>query len=214
MTDPIWFFILFWLPSYFSDRYHLNLQHLGLPLMVVYCSTSVGSVGGGWLSSFMVKHGWKVANARRTTMLIMALLVVPLAFSAKVDAMWLMIMLLSLAAAAHQGWSANIYSLPADHFPKEMIASVQGIGGMAGSIGGMLFPLGIGILLDHYRHLNSITTGYYILFTICGSAYLTAWCIMQFLIPKPPVTQTEFKSEKSNAPPKTGGRPTMRRVTI
>ncbi|KXV56803.1 hypothetical protein AD948_15965 [Acetobacter senegalensis] len=214
MTDPIWFFILFWLPSYFSDRYHLNLQHLGLPLMVVYCSTSVGSVGGGWLSSFMVKHGWNVANARRTTMLIMALLVVPLAFSAKVDAMWLMIVLLSLAAAAHQGWSANIYSLPADHFPKEMIASVQGIGGMAGSIGGMLFPLGIGILLDHYRHLNSITTGYYILFTVCGSAYLTAWCIMQFLIPKPPVAQTEFKSEKSNASPKTGVRPTMRRVTI
>lgn len=162
----------------------------------------------------MVGRGWKVANARQTTMLIMALLVVPLAFSAHVEAMWLMIILLSLAAAAHQGWSANIYSLPADHFPKEMIASVQGIGGMAGSIGGMLFPLGIGILLDHYRHLNSISIGYYILFTICGSAYLTAWCIMQLLIPKSPVTPNDVMSKSITLPPDARNGNIMQRATV
>ncbi|NHN84125.1 MFS transporter [Acetobacter musti] len=182
MTDPIWFFILFWLPSYFADRYHLDLQHLGFPLMVVYCSTSIGSVGGGWASSFLIGHGWKVASARRLTMLIMALLVVPLSVSAQVNSMWLMVALLSVAAGAHQGWSANIYSIPADYFPKEMIASVQGIGGMAGSIGGILFPVGIGIVLDHYRHINSITTGYYLLFIVCSSAYVLAWCVIQLLL--------------------------------
>ncbi|MBB2171131.1 MFS transporter [Gluconacetobacter asukensis] len=181
MTDPIWFFILFWLPSYFSDRYHLNLQHLGLPLMVVYCATSVGSVGGGWLSSFLIGRGWRVMAARRLTMLIMAAMVVPLAFSAQIHGMWMMVGLLSLAAAAHQGWSANIYSIPADHFPREMIASVQGIGGLAGSIGGMIFPFGVGLLLDHYRHLNDINMGYSILFAVCGSAYILAWLIIQIL---------------------------------
>ncbi|GBQ31113.1 MFS transporter [Gluconacetobacter azotocaptans] len=207
MTDPIWFFILFWLPSYFSDRYHLNLQHLGLPLMAVYLSTSVGSVGGGWLSSFLVSKGWKVAHARRAVMLLMAALVVPLAFSAHVDAMWLMIALLSLAAAAHQGWSVNIYSLPADHFPKEIIASVQGIGGMAGSIGGMLFPLGVGVLLDHYRHLDRITAGYNILFVVCGSAYLTAWCIIQILTRDPPVAKTVSAGTGKNSFQKRGQEP-------
>lgn len=188
MTDPIWFFILFWLPSYFSDRYHLNLQHLGLPLMVVYCATSVGSVGGGWLSSFLIGRGWAVASARRLTMLVMALLVTPLAFSAQVEGMWIMVALLSVAAAAHQGWSANIYSIPADNFPREMIASVQGVGGLAGSVGGMIFPFGVGVLLDHYRHANNINTGYYILFIVCSSAYVLAWCIIQFLLRKPPAS--------------------------
>ncbi|MFT9018794.1 MFS transporter [Acetobacter malorum] len=181
MTDPIWFFILFWLPSYFSDRYHLDLQHLGFPLMAVYCSTSVGSVGGGWISSFLIGRGWKVANARRFTMLMMALLVIPLCFSAQVGTMWGMVGLLSVAAAAHQGWSANIYSMPADYFSKSMIASVQGIGGMAGSIGGMLFPVFIGIILDHYRSVNNINTGYYVLFIVCGSAYMLAWLLIQVL---------------------------------
>ncbi|MFT8778069.1 MAG: MFS transporter [Gluconacetobacter liquefaciens] len=181
MTDPIWFFILFWLPSYFSDRYHLNLKHLGLPLMAVYCATSVGSVGGGWLSSFLIGRGWSVMAARRITMLIMAVMVVPLAFSAQIHGMWMMVGLLSLAAAAHQGWSANIYSIPADHFPKEMIASVQGIGGLAGSIGGMIFPLGVGVLLDHYRQAGHIDMGYAILFAVCGSAYILAWIVIQIL---------------------------------
>ncbi|WP_395494841.1 MFS transporter [Acetobacter sp. KSO5] len=184
MTDPIWFFILFWLPSYFSDRYHLDLQHLGFPLMAVYCSTSVGSVGGGWISSFLIGRGWKVATARRFTMLMMALLVIPLCFSAQVGSMWGMIALLSVAAAAHQGWSANIYSMPADYFSKSMIASVQGIGGMAGSIGGMFFPVFIGIILDYYRSINSINTGYYVLFAVCGSAYMLSWLFIQLLTRK------------------------------
>lgn len=181
ITDPIWFFILFWLPSYFSDRYHLDLQHIGFPLMAVYCSTSVGSVGGGWISSYLIGKGWKTGAARSFTMLIMALLVVPLCFSAQVDTMWAMVALLSLAAAAHQGWSANIYSMPADYFPKSMIASVQGIGGMVGSVGGMLFPVFVGVVLDHYKAIHSINTGYYILFIVCGSAYVIAWLIIQML---------------------------------
>lgn len=190
MTDPIWFFILFWLPSYFSDRYHLDLQHLGFPLMAVYCSTSIGSVSGGWISSFLIGRGWQVATARRVTMLMMAILVIPLCFSAQIGTMWGMVALLSVAAAAHQGWSANIYSMPADYFPKGMIASVQGIGGMAGSIGGMLFPLFIGVILDYYRSINNINTGYYVLFAVCGSAYMLAWLLIQVLIMKKTVSNS------------------------
>lgn len=183
LTDPIWWFMLFWLPSYFSSRYHLDLKNLGLPLIVVYVATSVGSVSGGWVSSFLISRGWNVNRARQTAMLGIAFLVVPIAFSPWIDNMWAMVGLLSLAAAAHQGWSANLFTTASDMFPKKLVGSVVGIGGMAGAIGGTLFPLFVGALLDHFKALGSINSGYNILFIVCGSAYLIAWIAMRLIRP-------------------------------
>lgn len=181
LTDPIWWFMLFWLPSYFSSRFALDLKHLGLPLMIVYCATSIGSIGGGWLSSRMIGAGWSVHKARTRAMLIMALLALPIGFSSYVDNMWVMVGLLSLAAAAHQGWSANLFTTVADNFPRSQVASVMGIGGTAGSIGGMIFPFIVGIVLEHYKAMDNLTLGYNLIFILCASAYLSTWIIMQLL---------------------------------
>jgi ACS family hexuronate transporter-like MFS transporter len=178
LTDPIWWFMLFWLPSYFSSRYHLDLKNLGIPLVVVYVATSIGSISGGWLSSQLISRGWTVQRARQSVMLGLAFLVVPLAFSPWIDNMWAMVGLLSLAAAAHQGWSANLFTTASDMFPKTVVGSVVGIGGMAGAIGGTLFPLFVGVLLDHFKALGTINSGYNILFIVCGSTYLVAWVAM------------------------------------
>ncbi|MDT4804156.1 Hexuronate transporter [compost metagenome] len=179
ITDPIWWFMLFWLPSYFSDRFQLDLKHLGLPLMIVYLATSAGSISGGWISSKLIARGWQARQARQSTMLAMALLVLPIAFSAYIDSMWLMVGLLSLAAAAHQGWSANLFTTVTDNFPRTSVGSVMGIGGMAGSLGGMLFPLAVGMILDHYKALDLLSAGYNLLFVGCGCAYLAAWLLMR-----------------------------------
>ena len=181
MTDPIWYFMLFWLPSYFADRFKLDLSHIGLPLMIVYISTSVGSIGGGWVSSALIGRGWTVQRARQSAMLLMALMVLPLILTSRSENVWVSVVLLSLAAAAHQGWSANLFTTVADNFPKAQSASVTGIGGMAGSVGGMLFPLGIGIVLDHYKALGHVDIGYNLLFAGCSCAYLACWVIMQLL---------------------------------
>jgi len=181
LTDPIWWFMLFWLPSYFSSRYHLDLKNLGLPLVVVYVATSIGSISGGWLSSSLIARGWDVTRARQITMLGLAFLVVPIAFSPWIDNMWAMVGLLSLAAAAHQGWSANLFTTASDMFPKRLVGSIVGMGGMAGAIGGTVFPLFVGALLDHFKALGNVNAGYNILFAICGSAYLIAWTIMRLI---------------------------------
>jgi ACS family hexuronate transporter-like MFS transporter len=181
LTDPIWWFMLFWLPSYFSTRYHLDLKNLGLPLVVVYFSTSIGSIFGGWLSSQLITRAWTVQRARQSVMLGLAFLVVPIAFSPWIDNMWAMVGLLSLAAAAHQGWSANLFTTASDMFPRALVGSVVGIGGMAGAVGGTVFPLFVGALLDRFVALGRINSGYNILFIVCGSAYLVAWGAM-FLI--------------------------------
>ncbi|MGA7812187.1 MFS transporter [Caballeronia sp.] len=179
LTDPIWWFMLFWLPSYFNSRFHLDLKNLGLPLVIVYIATSIGSIGGGWVSSALIKRGWSIAKARQTTMLGLAFLVTPIAFSPWIDNMWAMVGLLSLAAAAHQGWSANLFTTASDMFPKAAVGSVVGIGGLAGALGATLFPLLVGTLLDHFKLLGQINAGYNILFVICGSAYLVAWVVMR-----------------------------------
>jgi ACS family hexuronate transporter-like MFS transporter len=181
LTDPIWWFMLFWLPSYFSTRYHLDLKNLGLPLVVVYFSTSIGSIFGSWLSSQLITRAWTVQRARQSVMLGLAFLVVPIAFSPWIDNMWAMVGLLSLAAAAHQGWSANLFTTASDMFPRALVGSVVGIGGMAGAVGGTVFPLFVGALLDRFVALGRINWGYNILFIVCGSAYLVAWGAM-FLI--------------------------------
>ncbi|MEX3957692.1 MFS transporter [Trinickia sp. EG282A] len=181
LTDPIWWFMLFWLPSYFNSRFHLDLKNLGLPLVIVYISTSMGSIGGGWVSSALIRRGWSVTKARQTTMLVLAFLVTPIAMSPWINDMWAMVALLSLAAAAHQGWSANLFTTASDMFPKAAVGSVVGIGGLAGALGATLFPLFVGAVLDHFKALGHINAGYNILFVICGSAYLVAWVAMKVI---------------------------------
>ena len=183
MTDPIWYFFLFWLPAYFNTKFHLDLSVISLPLVIVYSATTVGSIGGGYLSSYFIKKGWPIFKARKTAMLIIALCVVPIMAARYTTDIWVAVGLISLAAAAHQAWSANIYTTASDMFPKRAVSSIVGIGGMAGSISGALFPLVIGTILDYYKLLGNIVTGYNIIFTMCGLAYILAWIIMHFLTP-------------------------------
>ncbi|SIR34699.1 MFS transporter [Pontibacter lucknowensis] len=183
-TDPIWYFFLFWLPSYFSTTFQLDLSKPSLPLAIVYTATTVGSIGGGYLSSYFINKGWPVFKARKTAMLIIALLVVPIMLARYTSDIWVAVGLISLAAAAHQAWSANIYTIVSDMFPKKAVSSVVGIGGMAGSVSGALFPLFIGFILDYYKVLGNLVAGYNIIFTICGLAYLVAWLVIHFLSPK------------------------------
>lgn len=184
LTDPIWWFFLFWLPDYFSGTFHLDLRKPGWPLVIVYTATSIGSIGGGFLSSYFIRKGWPVYRARKTAMLIFAICVFPIVGARYATDMWVAVALISLAAACHQAWSANIYTVASDMFPKRAISSVIGIGGMAGSVGGILFPLLVGYILDYFKALGNKTAGYNIIFTICGVAYLAAWLIMHFLVPK------------------------------
>ncbi|MEO6915932.1 MAG: MFS transporter [Chitinophagaceae bacterium] len=184
MTDPIWWFFLFWLPGYFSDIYQLDLSKPGWPLVVVYTATTIGSIGGGYLSSAFIKAGWPVYKARKTTMLIVAFLVVPIIFIRYMPNMWSVVALISLAAAAHQAWSANIFTTASDMFPKRAVSSVVGIGGMAGSIGGILFQPLVGMILDYFHNQGNKALGYNIIFIICGFAYLIAWVIMNFISPR------------------------------
>lgn len=181
LTDPIWWFMLFWLPSYFSSTFKLDLTHIGWPLFVIYSSTTIGSIGGGYLSSWLIKKGMNVYKARKRAMFIFACCVLPLVTAQFANNMWMAVALISLAAAAHQGWSATIFTTASDFFPKETLSSIVGIGGMAGATGGILFPLLVGFLLDHFKLLGNITTGYNILFVISGCAYLFAWTIMHIL---------------------------------
>jgi ACS family hexuronate transporter-like MFS transporter len=184
LTDPVWWFFLFWLPSYFSETFNLDLKKPSLPLVIVYTATTIGSIGGGFLSSYLIKKGWNVQRARKTTMFIIAVCVLPIMLAQFTQNIWVVVGLISLAAAAHQAWSANIFTTVSDYFPKKDISSVVGIGGMAGCVGGILFPLAIGMILDHYKLLGNITAGYNIIFIICGSAYLLAWVVMHFLTRK------------------------------
>ena len=184
LTDPIWWFFLFWLPSYFSTTFNLDLKKPSLPLVVVYTLTTVGSIGGGYFSSYLIKKGWTVYKARKTAMLVFALLVMPIMLARYATSIWPAVALISLAAAAHQAWSANIFTTASDMFPKKAVSSVVGIGSMAGSVGGILFPLLIGYLLDTYKAAGDINAGYNIIFLICGLAYLLAWVVMHFLSPR------------------------------
>jgi ACS family hexuronate transporter-like MFS transporter len=181
MTDPVWYFFLFWLPSYFSTTYNLSLSKPSIPLVVVYTMTTIGSIGGGWLSSFMIKKGFPIFKARKTTLLIVGLLVFPIFLVKFATNLWVVVAFISVAAAAHQAWSANIYSVATDMFKNKDVSSVIGIGGMAGSIGGILFPLLIGEILEKAKLAGDITVGYNLIFGICSVAYLTAWTIIHFL---------------------------------
>ena len=183
-TDPVWWFFLFWLPSYFSTAFNLDLTKPSLPLGIVYLATTIGSIGGGYLSLWMIRRGWPVFRARKASLLIAAFCVVPIIAAQYASGIWVAVGLISLAAAAHNAWSANIFTLASDLFPRQALSTVVGIGGMAGSVGGILFPMLVGYLLDQYKLLGNLTGGYNILFVICGCSYLVAWLIIQLLVPR------------------------------
>jgi ACS family hexuronate transporter-like MFS transporter len=182
MTDPIWWFYLYWLPKFFDSRFHLGLSHLGLPLIVVYNFSAIGSIGGGWLPALFHRRGMPMRKARFGAMLAMALAVLPIFFVGQLSNEWAAVVLLGLATAAHQGWSANLYTTVSDMFPREAVGAVVGFGGMAGSVGGVLFSLAVGWLLE-------ATHSYALLFAISASAYLLALIVFRLFAPRlEPVT--------------------------
>jgi len=177
MTDPIWWVYLFWIPDFLKRNHGLDLGAVGPPLVTIYLVADVGSIGGGWLSSRLIKRGWPINRARKTAMLLCALCVVPIVFASKVSNLWGAVALVGLAAAAHQGWSANLFTLVSDMFPRRAVGSVTGIGGMAGAVGGMLIALVVGEILER--------TGSYVpIFAMAGSAYLLALVLVHLLAPE------------------------------
>ncbi len=177
ITDPIWWFFLFWLPKFLHAQYGLSLLQLGAPLIEIFVLADIGSIAGGWVAGRFIARGWSVNRARKTAMLICAISVVPIVFAARADNLWLAVALIGLATAAHQGWSANLFTLPSDMFPRHAVATVVGIGGFAGAVGGMLIATFIGFLLQ--------ATGSYVpVFLMAGSAYLLALAVVHTLVPR------------------------------
>jgi ACS family hexuronate transporter-like MFS transporter len=227
LTDPIWWFFLFWLPSFLNgenarkvkefmaafptDPNTLKVQeylaaHPGytgaltkipdvvfpgviswqLAVAVVYCISTVGSISGGWLPKKLINSGMDANKARKTAMFIIALFPLTVLLASKLGAIntWYAVFTIGIACAAHQAWSANIFTTVSDMFPKKVVASITGIGGMAGSVGGILIAQTAGLMLQHYKNLGKIEIGYGIMFVICGLAYITAWVLMHLLVPK------------------------------
>jgi len=177
LIDPIWWMFLFWLPDFLGKRYGLDLKTFGPPLIAIYLLSDVGSVAGGWMSSTLMKNGATINKARKLTMLVCALLAVPVMFAAKADSVWLAVLIIGVATAAHQGFSANLYTLPSDVFPRGAVGSVVGIGGMLGAFGGMAFSKYIGNVLEQIGTYTPI-------FIVAGSAYLIALLVIHLLTPK------------------------------
>jgi ACS family hexuronate transporter-like MFS transporter len=185
LTDGVWWFFLFWLPKYLSTTYHISTTDMALPLTVLYSMTMVGSIGGGWWPSVFVRRGATVYEARLKAMLRIACfpLVVLLAQPLGSFGYWVPVILIGIGASAHQAWSCNLLTTPSDMFPKHMVATVVGIGGLAGGIGGVLVTKVGGKLFDYYGGIGQIQTGYLIMFTYCALAYLVAWAVMRTLVP-------------------------------
>jgi ACS family hexuronate transporter-like MFS transporter len=177
LTDPIWWFYLFWVPDFLERRYGLHLAQIGLPVVVIYLISDVGSVAGGWLSSFLIRRGVSVNAGRKIAMLLCALAVVPIVSTYHVSGLWPAVLLIGVAAAGHQGFSANLYTLTSDMFPSRAVASVVGIGGMAGAVGGMLIAKIVG-------HVLQWTGSYRVPFFIAGSVYLVALAAIHVLAPR------------------------------
>jgi len=176
LTDPIWWFFLYWLPKFLNSTYGLKLDKIGLPLIVAYLIADVGSIGGGWLSSHFLQMGWSINAARKTTLLICAIMVVPIYWASGIGDLWPAVILIGLGMAAHTGWSANMYTLATDFFPKKDMGTVVGFIGMAGAVGGMLMASATG-------HLLEATGSYKILFVIAASMYGIALVIIHLLVP-------------------------------
>ncbi|HNR08633.1 MAG TPA: MFS transporter [Saprospiraceae bacterium] len=184
LIDPIFWFFLFWLPSYFSSTFSLDLKKPSLELMIIYTATTLGSIGGGYLSSLLIKKGWPVLKARKTVLLIFAFTELSVFFTQFANDAWVAVLLISLAVAVHQAWATNIFTLATDLFPKEAVSSVAGIAGMAGAVGGIFFPLLVGYILDRFKAVDHLTGGYHLIFSICAFTYLLAWLIIHLLTRK------------------------------
>lgn len=176
LIDPVWWMFLFWLPDFLSRSRGLDLKSFGIPIVAVYLASDVGSVAGGWLSSRLLAQGRSLASARKTAMLVCALCALPVVFAAKVEGLWSAVAIICLATAAHQGFSANLYTLPGDVFPRSAVATVIGIGGMLGGFGGMLFAQYVGQVLQTVGNYTPI-------FAVCGSVYLLALLVVHWLAP-------------------------------
>ncbi|MCX6955477.1 MAG: MFS transporter [Verrucomicrobia bacterium] len=192
LTDPVWWFFLTWLPDFFKQTRHLDIKQSGYMLATIYGMATVLSIFGGWLVGAMVKSGWSVTRARKTGMFIFACGVLPIVLVKGVGD-WTAVLLIGLACAAHQAWSANLFTTASDMFPKRAVASVVGLGGMAGSGLGFAFPILAGKLLDVFKAKDNISGGYAILFAICAGAYLLAFALQHILAPK--FEMTHLKEE-------------------
>lgn len=186
LTDGVWWFFLFWLPSYLKSQYGMQTTDMVLPLTVLYSMTMLGSIGGGAFPMYFINKGYTPYDGRMKAMFIIALfpLVVLAAQPLGQYSFWLPVILIGIGASAHQAWSANIFTTVSDMFPKVATATVTGIGGMAGGLGGVIISKLGGRLFDHYQSIGSLQTGYMIMFSICAVMYILAWCIMKLLVPK------------------------------
>ena len=183
ITDPVWWFFLIWLPDFFKQTRGLDIKKSWVLLVTIYSIVTVLSIAGGWVTGHLAKRGWSINRARKAGMLLFALCVVPIvAVTGASD--WGAVLLIGLAGAAHQAFSANLFTTVSDSFPKQAVASVIGIGGMAGALGGMLFPIVTGILLDSYKASGNVAAGYGILFAFCAGAYLFSLVLLQLLNPR------------------------------
>jgi MFS transporter, ACS family, hexuronate transporter len=183
LTDPVWWFFLIWLPDYFKSTRGLDIKHSWVLLVTIYAIVTVLSIFGGWLPGRLQRMGWSVTRARKTGMFLYALCVIPILGATKVGD-WPAVLLIGLAGAAHQAWSANLFTTVSDLFPKKDVGTVVGLGGMAGSVGGILFPWFSGKLLDRFHATGDVTGGYAILFGICASAYVVSFVIHHLLAPR------------------------------
>ena len=173
----MWWFLIFWLPKFLNSEHGLTLTDIGPPLVAIYLMADGGSIAGGWIASAFLKRGWSANRARKSAMLICATSVVPVLFAAKARNLWVAVALIGLAAASHQGWSANLYTLVSDTFPRRAVASVVGIGGFGGAVAGMLIATFTGFLLQ-------FTGSYVPLFVMASSAYLLALLVIHLLVPR------------------------------
>ena len=178
LTDPIWWFYLYWLPKFLDANFGVKLATVAAPLIAIYLVADVGSVAGGWFSSSLIKRGWSVNRARKTALLTAALLIVPTMFAPHAPTLWTAVAIVSVAAAAHQWWSANLFTTASDMFPRRAVASVVGLGGFAGAMGGVLFQRATGWILEDTGN------NYSIIFMVCGLAYVTAWAVVHLLVPR------------------------------
>jgi len=185
-TDGVWWFFLFWLPSYLTSQFNLTTTQITLPLTVLYTMTMAGSIGGGWFPVYFINKGYSSYDGRMKAMFLIALfpLIVLLIQPFGHYGFWVPVILIGIGASAHQAWSANVYSTVSDMFPKAAVASVTGIGGMAGGISGALMSFFVGRIFDYYKLAGDAKMGYTLVFTFCALAYLIAWCIMKLLVPK------------------------------
>jgi ACS family hexuronate transporter-like MFS transporter len=183
LTDPVWWFFLIWLPDYFKQTRNLDLHHSWKYLVAIYGMVTVLSIIGGWVPGRLIRAGWSVTAARKVCLIVFALCVVPIIFATSIGT-WGAVILIGLAASSHQAWSANIYSTVSDMFPKRAVATLTGIGGTAGSITGICFPVYTGWLLDRFKASGNETGGYSILFATCAFAYVVAFIVQHLLAPR------------------------------